>query len=178
MSKLRVRFSFMFLLLAVLGLANPSAAQVSYYSNFLTHNGVNYLTAENGGGTSFGDVLVADRTAAYSWETFQVIDTDGGSLLDGDHVIIKTSNGTNVGGYCGGPAPTVGTNGEGCLLGFTRYHFWIYKVGGSGGSSIASGDQVILQYSSGYSIIADWGGGTTVQLNGGWGPDETFTIYY
>lgn len=178
MSKLRVRLSIVFVFLAILGLAVPSTAQVSYWSNFLTQNGVNYLCAENGGGTSFADVLVADRTAAYAWETFQVIDTDGGSLLDGDHVIIKTINGATVGGPCNTPSTSVSTNASGCLWGGVRYHFWISKVGGSGGSSIASGDQVILQYDSGWTIIADWGGGSTVQLNGTWGPHETFTIYY
>lgn len=167
------------LCLVLIGVANPVSAQVSYWSNFLAYDGVHYLTAENGGGTSFNDKLVADRTVAATWELIEVVDTDGGSLLDGDHVILKSVNGAALGGTCSGPGNSVFAWGSvGCLWGGQYYHFWIYKAGGSGGNAIASGDQVIMYYDSGYSIIADWGGGSTVRLGGTWGPHETFTITY
>lgn len=51
-----------------------------------------YVTAENAG----GGAVTANRTAAQSWETFQLIDKNGGSLESGDLVFLKSSNGFYV----------------------------------------------------------------------------------
>jgi hypothetical protein len=167
---------FAFVVLALVLLSNSAYAQVTYYANFLTSDGVHYLCAESGGGS--GSVLVADRTYPGAWETFPLTDTDGGSLLDGDHVIMRANSGHIIGGYCSSPSPAFADGRPGCLWANNLWHFWIYKVGGSGGNAIASGDQVILYYDSGWSLIADWGGGSTARIGGSWGPHETFTITY
>ncbi len=48
-----------------------------------------YLVAENGGG---GEVNV-NRSQAQAWETFKIIDKNGGSLVNGDLVYIQAYNG-------------------------------------------------------------------------------------
>jgi hypothetical protein len=163
----------------VLGLVNAVQAQTSYWSNFQTQNGVNWLCAEGGGG--WNNLVVADRTSAGAWETFEVIDTDGGSLLDGDHVIIKANNGEALWAHCSAQSVLRAGGGQGCFWGFSGpWHFFLYKVGGSGGSTINSGDQVHIVAWSGFLVVADWGGGSTVNANSSnfYGPDETFTIYF
>jgi hypothetical protein len=164
---------------ALLGIAAPSSAQVSYWASFQTHNGTNWLTAEGGGGWS--NFVVADRTSAGAWETFEVVDEDGGSLLDGDHVIIKANNGSPLWASCNSASSLRAGGGIGCFYFNTGpWHFFLLKNGGSGGSTINSGDQVAIMAWSGYTVIADWGGGSTVNCNSThpWGPHETFTIYF
>ncbi len=58
-------------------------------ANFRTKVSGHYLAAENGG----GGAVKANKTVAQSWETFEIVDQNGGSLDHGDQVYIRTANG-------------------------------------------------------------------------------------
>lgn len=58
-------------------------------ANFRTLAQGRYLVAENGG----GGAVNANRSQASSWETFKIIDKNGGALQDGDFVYIQTTSG-------------------------------------------------------------------------------------
>jgi hypothetical protein len=51
-----------------------------------------FVTADLGGN---GKVM-ADRVAAGSWETFDLLDLNGGGLIDGDSVAIQTASGAKL----------------------------------------------------------------------------------
>lgn len=59
---------------------------------FLNHAKNRFVTAEGGGGPNTGSVTV-NRTAAGTWERFDVIDLNGGNLLSGDKVALASFNG-------------------------------------------------------------------------------------
>jgi hypothetical protein len=133
-----------------------------------------FVVAEGGGGS----VVNADRSAIGSWETFTLIDLNGGSLESGDLVNIQS-----VGGYFvvaeGGGGDVVNANRTGA---FAWETFRIEKVGGCCG--INSGDTISLQAYNGWNggggnyVVAEGGGGSVVNANraavGAW---ETFTIH-
>src|SRR5262245_53064791 len=68
-----------------------------------------YLGAENGGG---GRVL-ATATSAAGWESFQLVDTNGGTLQSGDVVYLRASNGQLVRALNGGGGGVDATGGLG-----------------------------------------------------------------
>ncbi len=133
-----------------------------------------FVVAEGGG----GDVLNANRTAIGPWETFTVIDLNGGTLDNGDLIHIQS-----VGGYYvvaeGGGGDVVNCNRTAAQAWET---FRIMKVGGTG--TIHSGDSISLQAYNGWNccggnyVVAEGGGGANVNANraavGAW---ETFTIH-
>ena len=57
-----------------------------------------YLVAAPGG----GGVLQADRTASGPWETFTVVDPNGGCVASGDVVRLRTSSGSYLQAVSGG----------------------------------------------------------------------------
>jgi hypothetical protein len=133
-----------------------------------------YVVAEGGG----GDVVNCNRTAVGPWETFTLIDLNGGALESGDLVNIQS-----VGGYY-----VVAEGGGGDVVNANRTQaqawetFRIEKVGGSG--VISSGNAISLQAYNGWSggggnyVVAEGGGGSVVNANrGAVGPWETFTLY-
>lgn len=133
-----------------------------------------FVVAEGGG----GDVVNANRGAIGSWETFTIIDLNGGALESGDLIHIQT-----VAGYY-----FVAESGGGDVVNANRTvplgweTFRIAKIGGSG--VIGSGNSISLQAYNGWNggggsyVVAEGGGGDVVNANrdaiGGW---ETFTIH-
>src|SRR5690349_9816067 len=73
-------------------LFSPTLLLADMQATFKTRLGNRFMTAENAG----GGAVTANRTAAQAWETFQLIDKNGGSLDSGDLVFLKTDNGFYV----------------------------------------------------------------------------------
>jgi len=145
----------------------------NYTTAFQTVGGF-FLSAEWGG----GGILHAIPELVGDFETFTLIDLNGGALESGDLVNIQT-----YGNYFvvaeGGGGGVVNANRTVPLSWET---FRIDKIWGGGG--IGSGDAVSLQASNGWSggggnyVVAESGGGNWVNANrGAVGPWETFTIY-
>jgi len=126
----------------------------------------NFLRAPGGGGGAF------DATgAATNYETqFQFIDTNGGTLYDGDTINIRTNRNyfvSAIGGGGGGTTANVGWN-------YGYETFTIVRLAGYG--PINPGDQVALRSYGGYYVCAEGGGGGAVNANRtSIGPCETFT---
>jgi hypothetical protein len=152
----------------------PPPPPVSGYTTaFQTVNGY-FVVAEGGG----GGVVNADRGSIGAWETFTVVDLNGGALESGDLVNIQS-----VGGYF-----VVAENGGGDVVNANRTAaqswetFRIERV--FGGGTIGSGDVISLQAYNGWAggggnyVVAEHGGGSVVNANrdavGSW---ETFTIH-
>lgn len=144
----------------------------SYTTAFQSSGGF-FVVAENGGGS----VVNANRTGIGSWETFTLIDLNGGSLESGDLVNIQSVTGHFV----------VAEGGGGDVVNANRTvpdaweTFRIERIGGGG---IGSGDSISLQAFNGWNggggnfVVAEGGGGSVVNANrGAVGPWETFTIH-
>lgn len=150
-----------------------SSGNGTYTTAFQSVGGY-YVVAEGGG----GDVVNANRVAIGSWETFTLIDLNGGTLDNGDLVNIRSVNGYYVVAEGGGD-DVVNANRT---VAQTWETFRIMKVGGTG--TIHSGDAISLQAYNGWSggggnyVVAEDGGGSVVNANraavGAW---ETFTIH-
>ena len=151
------------------------AAKDAYASTYIaiTLQSINgyYVTAEGGGG---GDVN-ANRTAAYAWESFELIDLNGGSLESGDTVYVQTSNFYYFTALDGGGSS---------LKAYAYYPgynetFRIYKMQDVSvvSGTISNGNQVAMQTVDYWWVVAEGGGGGTVNANrtspGAW---ETFSI--
>jgi hypothetical protein len=127
--------------------------------------GGQFVTAEHGGG---GDVH-ASGPAASTWETFTLIDLNGGSLQDGDLVHLKTLDGHFVcaeGG--GGPGSVVNATRTKALDWET---FRVVKLYGTG--AVNDGDQIDLQtkVAGTYVSALNGGGGGVVsdrRVASGW----------
>ena len=158
---------------ALVGLSSSRVLAQTYTTAFQSVGGY-FVVAEDGGGS----VVNCDRVAIGPWETFTLIDLNGGSLESGDLVNIQT-----VGGYY-----VVAEGGGGDVVNADRTvplsweTFRIDKV--DSGGVIGSGDAISLQASNGWSggggnyVVAEEGGGGVVNANrSAVGPWETFTIY-
>ncbi len=145
----------------------------SYTTAFQTVFGY-FVVAEGGG----GGVVNADRTGIGPWETFTLIDLNGGSLESGDLVNIQS-----VGGYF-----VVAEGGGGDVVNANRTvpaeweTFRIERVFGCCG--IGSGDTISLQAFNGWAggggnyVVAEGGGGSVVNANrGAVGSWEMFTLH-
>jgi chitinase len=127
--------------------------------------GGQFVSAEHGGG---GDVL-ANGPVASTWETFTLIDLNGGSLQDGDLVNLKTLDGHFVcaeGG--GGPGSVVNATRTKALDWET---FRVTKLYGTG--AVNDGDQIDLQtkVAGTYVSALNGGGGGVVsdrRVASGW----------
>jgi hypothetical protein len=134
---------------------------------FRTQGAGTFLGAQNNG----GGAVLASATAAQGWETFSLVDVNGGALVSGDTVNVKAGGGQFLralnGG--GGAVDFTATAAQGWEA------FQIVKVSGSG--TIVTGDAVGLKASTGSWVSAQNGGGSTVSAAGaalqGW---ETFVI--
>jgi hypothetical protein len=140
---------------------SPRAALRSYYSR--------YVAAENAG----GGAVNADRTGVGPWETFTIVDRNGGTLQHGDPVNIQTANGMYIAAEGGGGAG-VTANRSGAAEWET---FTIEKKVGTG--TINTGDEVRFRSYYNKYLVAENGGPGVVNCNrdtaGEW---ETFTIEY
>jgi hypothetical protein len=131
-----------------------------------------YLCAENGGGA---DVNV-NRTSAGSWETFRIIDFNGGDLCNGDEVNIVTSDGAHYIRAVNGGGSTVDAVASAPYGWETLTIFKDFGTQNSG--VIHSGDGVFFKtFATEYWITAQNGGGGAVSatrtIGGNW---ERFTI--
>ncbi|MHC4444051.1 MAG: DUF5010 domain-containing protein [Planctomycetota bacterium] len=127
-----------------------------------------YVTARNGGA---GNVR-ADSSTAGAYESFTLIDHNGGLLMSGDTVSLMTWNGHNY---------LMAVNGGGGLVTATATaignweRFTIIRIGGTG--QINYGDSVALQASNGQYVVAELGGGDIVNANrDAIGPWEKFQL--
>ncbi|HWZ87255.1 MAG TPA: hypothetical protein VNW92_00345, partial [Polyangiaceae bacterium] len=112
--------------------------------------------ANNGGGA-----VNATATVAQAWETFSLVDINGGSLESGDSVFIQAGNGQFFQALNGGGSTlNAGSNNQ---LGWET--FKVVKQSGTG--AINNGDIVGLQASTGSWVSAQNGGGGPVFAYGG-----------
>lgn len=115
-----------------------------------------FLGAQNNG----GGAVNATATAAQGWETFSIVDVNGGALVSGDVVNLRAGGGQFL----------RSVNGGGGALDFTATaaqgweSFRIVKASGSG--NITTGDTVGLQSSNGQWVSAQNGGGGAVTAGG------------
>ncbi len=148
----------------------PPEEPVVYTINLKADNG-KFVAAEFDGGQYFNAVY-ANRDNAYAWETFSLIDLNGGLLVSGDWVGIRTGSGYYFRAESGGGS-TIDTTAT--SLGAWE-EFMIEKVSVNG--RVNSGDRVYFRTWSGiYFIVAELNLNNIVSANrtavGSW---ETFTI--
>jgi len=156
------------------GTARPSFAKFQayagavtmpvHYVNLQAYNGWaggggNYVVAENGS----GDYVNANRPTVGPWETFGLVDFNGGGVQHGDAVSFATVN------YPGLPHFLSPVNGGGWLLnakGSPSGHgvFQIFRMAGAG--AVVPGDIVFLRTLSGHFVNASGGGGGVVNADG------------
>jgi beta-glucanase (GH16 family) len=106
-----------------------------------------FVVAENGGG---GQVDAADDVAG-AWETFTLVDLDGGKLLDGDLVQLRASDGSYVIATASAGVSATGSAGDPAAT---------FRVVKPGGGELGPGGQLSLQTRlAGLFVSADQGGG-------------------
>jgi len=113
--------------------------------------------AENNG----GGAVIASSTAAQAWETFSLIDVNGGTLESGDSVFIEAGGGQFFQALNGGGSSL--NAGSANRLGWETFKI----VKRTGGGSINSGDAIGLQATSGAWVSVQNGGGGAVFAYGG-----------
>lgn len=149
-----------------------------YLMSIKTNNGTNYLTAEGNGGST----VVADRTSAGWWETFQLQVMDGaGSLKDGDRVNLITSDSWYFSALNGGNYSLLADKQTlGAWETFRVVKLADARGGNSHGPVISDGDVFALKSESTgttYYVVAEDGGGGAVNVNRTvQGPWESFTF--
>jgi hypothetical protein len=147
--------------------APPSSPTTVNGVSFLATLNNTYVGATNNGGSS----VVATATTVQAWETFSLVDINGGSLESGDSVYVKAGNGQYFQALNGG--------GSSLNAGSNNAQAWeTFKVvKKSGGGTINTGDVVGLQASTGSWVSAENGGGGSVFAYGGaLGSWESFAI--
>lgn len=101
-----------------------------------------------------------------SWETFTLIDLNGGDLIDGDPIAFRTNSGLflQADGGGGGTLLAVGQD----AWAWETFHIHDLDHGGV----VQSGDFVALESDQGFFVCAEGGGGDVVNVNraaiGGW----------
>jgi hypothetical protein len=146
--------------------AGFNVAGYAYTINLRSINGY-YVCAEGGGGRE----VVANRYAAGPWETFTLLDTNGGSLESGDTVNIQSISGYYL---C-----AEGSGGREVVANRYQPYSWEQFVitNLSTGGTVSSGHQIAIQVNNGQYWCAENGGGSVVNANRSWiGPWEQFTI--
>jgi pimeloyl-ACP methyl ester carboxylesterase len=141
----------------------PAALIVSLQSD----NGM-FVVAEGGGGREVN----ANRSNIGSWETFVLVDLNGGELRDGDRVAFRTDDGHFLQAIDGG-GNAMGASGNDVLSWET---FTIVSMNHPGGV-VEPEDDIALRSVNGFYVCAEGGGGDVVNVNrGGVGGWETFTL--
>jgi hypothetical protein len=125
-----------------------------------------YVVAEGAG----GGTVNANRDGAGIWETFSLVDLNGGSLNHGDPVRFRTWDGGHyLIAYPGGQLDARSTN-PGAWETFT-----VERRAGAG--VVREGDAIGLRSAHNLYVVAENGGGTIVNANrGAFGPWEEFRI--
>jgi hypothetical protein len=126
-----------------------------------------YLGAQNDG----GGVVTAVATAAQAWETFTLLDINGGTLQSGDHVFIQAGNGQFFQALNGG-----GSTLNAASVNELQWEtFTVVRQAGPG--AVQAGDVVGLQDFGGTWVSAQNGGGGAVYAYGAsMGAWETFVF--
>ncbi len=126
-----------------------------------------WVVAEGGG----GGAVNANRSGAGVWETFGLLDLNGGSLSHGDPVALRAHDGAHFLGTPGGGALDARATSAGAAQAFV-----VERLAGAG--PLRDGDQVGLRASDGRYLVAEGGGGGVVNANrSGVGPWETFRLH-
>lgn len=138
--------------------ASYAVTAVTYSVTLKTAVRGNFVSAANGGGGN----VDASKTAASASETFQLADLDGGDLVSGDLVTLRTSNGhflsAELGG--GGVVDAIRTAASDWET------FRVAVIGGTAGNSISHQTVVSLQTkTSGKFVSAAFGGGGQVSAD-------------
>lgn len=153
--------------------AAPWGATLPRKIQLRTFQNHTWMVAEQGGGSAVN----ADRPAASIWETFEIVDLNGGDLLTGDLVALRTFDGVHYLQAAGGGGST--TNAFPTAVGAWET-FTILKQNG-GSRIIFEGDEIALRASTGHFVVAENGGGPGSVVNanraavGAW---ETFVVHY
>ena len=134
----------------------------------LKANNNQYVCAEGGG----GQAVVANRIQALQWETFALIDPNGGQLISGDAVMLRVYNGKYVCAEGGGGQEVVANRDiPNIWETFTLMH------ADQSSGQIMDSQQIVLRAYNGQYVRAENGGGReVVASSNGIGPWETFTI--
>ncbi len=169
--KENLRLLSLVVLTALLALSVGAFGQTQGPAVRLKASNGQYVVAEGGG----GGVVNANRPQAGAWETFTLIDKNGGILMNGDAVNFKTATGHFL--------VAEGSGGREVLANRTAPGPWetfvMVKVKGSAGQEIVHGDAIALRASSGQYLVAEGGGGGVVNANrNAIGPWETFILEF
>jgi hypothetical protein len=151
----------------------PWGANVARKIQLQTLQDRTWMVAEQGG----GGAVNADRAIASIWETFEIVDLNGGDLLTGDPVALRTFDGVHYLQAAGGGGST--TNATPTAVGVWET-FTILKQNG-GSRIIFEGDVIALRAASGHLVVAENGGGPGSVVNANRvavGPWETFIVHY
>lgn len=111
-----------------------------------------FVSAENGG---HGKVA-ASRLSSGAWETFDLVDLNGGSLVDGDRVALQTASGLYVQADHGGPAPLLAIGPA--PGGWETFTVVALRPAMLSGTLVRSGDAIALRSDGGYFVSADIAG--------------------
>jgi hypothetical protein len=118
-----------------------------------------------------GGAVIAQATVAQAWETFTLVDINGGSLGSGDSVFVRAGNGQYFQAVNGGGSTLDSASNN--TLGWET----VKIVRQSGAGSVQPGDVVGLQDSTGTWVSAENGGGGSVFAYGAaMGPWESFVF--
>jgi hypothetical protein len=124
-----------------------------------------YVAAEGGG----GGAVNANRAGAGVWETFGLVDQNGGTLAHGDPVTLRAHDGAH---YLRASGGAIDARATAAGAGET---FTLERVAGAG--PVRENDQIGLRAADGRYVVAELGGGGPVNANrSGVGPWETFRI--
>ena len=165
------RWLSMSVLMSCLLIAADAQAQSYHYVTFQAQWGCR--VAENGGGSAVN----ANRTAAGPWESFEIVDYNGGALNSGDFVAVRTVNGLYVRSSCFFAQVWLDSTGfESCSS-----EFFIDKYNNANNwlsGQISTGDQVAFSGGSGYWQAVNGGGGAVRTDAGAVGAWEKFFITF
>jgi hypothetical protein len=132
-----------------------------------------YIVAESGG----GEAMYANRSALGSWETFTLIDVNGGTLQSEDRIRLQAHNGYYVVAEAADPNNNYLVNAN-RLAPFAWEEFTIVKL--NGGGAIVNGDQVAIRTAHNRYFAAAGGSGENLKANcltiGACGGEESFTF--
>ncbi len=124
------------------------------FINLLTNNG-HFVVAKDGG----SDKVEADRSVADLWETFLLVDLNGGKLISGDLVNLRSQNLCYLVAEHGGGAEVRADRNQA-----DKWEtFTIIKV--NGGEEIKYNDLIALRAYNGQFVVAEGGGGGKVKAN-------------
>jgi hypothetical protein len=133
-----------------------------------------FVSAENGGQGQ----VTAGAVSAGAWETFDLVDLNGGALVDGDRVALQTASGLYLQADRGGPAPLLAVGpAPGGWETFTLVALRPANLPSGPGTPVRSGDAIALRSDGGYFVSADVAGTEELTADrGSIGAWETFEL--